>query len=139
MVNPRVAWRNAGRVGVLFALTVPQVCLADYSNMVSFHGTLVIGVFLGLPTAILCVLVESISPRRLQPAWLTVAAALGTVITIPPALIASKESGVAGEWWYVFLWLGVPVLATLALRGMLRDSLARLAAGWLVALAVLAI
>jgi hypothetical protein len=75
----------------------------------------------------------------LQPAWLTVAAALGTVITIPPALIASKESGVAGEWWYVFLWLGVPVLATLALRGMLRDSLGRLAAGWLVALAVLAL
>ena len=126
---------------MLLALTMPQLCLADYGNMLHMNARdmLGIGAIVALPTAALCVLVESILPRRLLPVWLTLAALLGALIAIPLALIASKAApGAAGEWRMLF-WLGVPVLATLALRGMVRDGLMRLAAGWVVALAVLAL
>lgn len=119
-----------------FGSAFPLCSYADYGgNWLHFTPAEEFALFavLALPTAVVCLLIEAIAPRRRVPSWLSVPA--GCVAAV--AMLLAVFSGAGSD--LIFAWFIVPPLATLALRGALSDPMARFAAGWITAAAVLAI
>jgi hypothetical protein len=136
MMRARDAWLAPCAIvlGAL-ALATPVLCRAEAYGPADPQLTFLIGLVVGLPIALACVLGEVILPRRLLPDWLTIAAALAAVAALGLAAHALRTP--ARSSMLAALWLVLPVCATVALRGAVPWAWLRLAAGWLLTLAVL--
>ena len=122
----------AGAVGS----ALPLCCYADYGgNWLHFGPAEEFALFalIALPSAVACLLIEAIVPRRHVPWWLSTPA--GCIAAA--AMLLAVFSGVGSD--FVFAWLIVPPAATLALRGAVSDPMERLMAGWITAAAAMAI
>lgn len=138
--------RRATAAAASFA-AVPSLCLAEPGGAGYFNFSpgeiFVFGIVVGSPSALGCVLAETVRPRRPLPIWLTamsaiaavaaIALALSVAVAPKPELLSARlrESGFS-------VWLIVPPLAVLALRGIVVDARLRLGAGWVFAIAVIA-
>ena len=136
------SWRRyAASVSGLLALVASQLCSA--SDVVTLFGPgdlVVFGAIVAMPSAGACVLAEAILPRRRLPLWLTAGTAVAAVVAIALALRGSDPiASPSTRSSLVSAWLLAPPLATLALRGAVSEGLLRLALGWVVALATLAL
>jgi len=134
-VSDRIWWSIA-----LLAVALPEPCHAEnYANYFHFGPSelFVIGAFVALPSAILCVLAEAIFPRRRLPLWLTGASAVAAVASIALLVVAMKAAAQQQTDSRVFLLFVAPPLVILALRGTIVASGPRLAAGWVIAAASL--
>jgi hypothetical protein len=83
MMRARDAWLAPCAIvlGAL-ALATPVLCRAEAYGPADPQLTFLIGLVVGLPIALACVLGEVILPRRLLPDWLTIAAALAAVAAL---------------------------------------------------------
>ena len=121
-------------------MAFPVCCHAENAaNFFHFGpGALVIiGAVVGLPSAILCVLAESIFPRRRLPLWLTVSSTVIAAVSIAVLVFALQAAAQQRADSRILLLFLVPPIVALVLRGTVRAGPYRLAAGWIIAAVLL--